>query len=309
MNELRIFRALSSTVLSFIAASLLLWGSAIAQVTVDERQISGVAGQKIGPGAAQAGTAQAFGSVTTDVFSLYYNPAGSVFAGEYAAGFMHHEWIDDIRSEYFGFIWRPEKVSFGVSLLYNSVGDIERREIASTEPISLFDAQDFSAAITTGFFISPELSFGLTGKVIYQKIDVSSGTAIAVDAGAYYKFMPEIEIGMSVSNLGSKMKLEDQEDDLPSVARAGGTYTYRTLKFGINAVTPADDKVHFHFGAENVFNDILAVRAGYASGYDVRDLAFGFGIRHDFASLDYAYTPIDSDLGDSHRFSLTVSWR
>ncbi len=277
--------------------------------TIAERDISGVAGLKISPGAAHAGAAGAFGSVASDVFSLYYNPAGSVNAGRYAVGFMHHEWIDEVRSEYLAFVWMPDKVAIGASVLYNTVGDIERREGPSSEPLSLFDAQDLIASLTAGFYIAPEFSVGLTGKVIYERIDVSSATAFALDMGGYYKFLSNVHVGIAVSNLGSKMKFESQEDDLPTIFRVGGSYAYRTLSVGMNLVTPTDDNPHLHIGARNVISEVLTLRAGYASGYDVRDIAFGFGVRHDFASIDYAYMPIGSDLGDSHRFSLTLSWR
>ncbi len=299
---------MKSVVLSLMLVLALSPASLLAQILAD-RDISGVAGLRISPGAAQAGAAGAFGAVTSDAFSLYYNPAGSVNAGRYAAGFMHHQWVDDVKSEYLALIWRPDKVAFGASLMLNSVGGIERRNEPSTDPLSFFDAQDISAGLTTGFFISPEFSLGATAKIVYERIDVYSGTAVAVDFGGYYQFVQSLSVGMTVSNLGSKMKLKDQEDNLPSVVAAGGAYSYKTLRVGLNLVTPMDDKLHVHIGAENVISDILTLRAGYASGYDIRDIAFGFGIRHKLASIDYAYTPIDLDLGDSHRFSLTLSWR
>jgi hypothetical protein len=276
---------------------------------VAERDISGVAGLEIEPGAAHAGAAGAFGAVASDAFSLYYNPAGSVYAGRYAAGFMHNEWIADVRSEYVSFIWMPDRVALGASLLYNTVGDIERREGPSSEPLALFDSQDLVAALSAGFYIGPEFSVGLTGKVIYERIDVSSATAFAMDLGGYYKFLPNVDFGIAVSNLGTKMKFESQEDELPLVFRVGGSYNYRTLDVGMSLVTPMDDNPHLHVGAQNLISNILTLRAGYASGYSARDFTFGFGVKHEFASIDYAYMPIDLDLGDSHRLSLTLSWR
>jgi len=277
--------------------------------SVNERDIAGVVGLRIAPGAAQAGAAEAFSAVPNDIFALYYNPAGAIEAGRYSAGIMHHEWIEDIRSEYVAGLWRPDKVAVGVSLLYNSVGDIERRDQPTTEPISYFDAQDFAAGLSGSFYIGPDFSVGATLKLIYQKIDIESGTAIGFDLGGYYRFIENLEVGLAVANLGSKMKIENYEADLPTVIRAGGAYTWKTLRAGLAIVTPTDDETHFHIGAENTISDILTLRAGYATGYDIKDLAFGFGVRHDFVSVDYAYTPIEADLGDSHRFSLTFSWR
>jgi len=284
------------------------YGIASAQ-SVEERDIASLAGLKIAPGAAQAGAAEAFGTVSTDAFSLYYNPAGAIMTGKYSTGIMHHEWIEDYRSEFVSGIISSGKVAIGASVLYNTIGDIERRNSATTDPLSLFDAQDIAAGLTGGFYLSDELSVGITAKVIYQKIDISSGTALAVDLGGYYRFTEQIELGLSVSNLGSKMKVDEEENDLPRLIRAGGAYRYRDARFGLNVVTPTDDDAHFHLGAENTFREVLTIRAGYASGYDVRSFALGFGIKHKFATLDYAFTPIESDLGNSHRFSLTFSWR
>lgn len=292
-----------------IATLTVFTGSAAVGQSVNERDLAGVVGLRIAPGAAQAGAAEAFSSVANDIFALYYNPAGAIEAGEYSAGIMHHEWVDDIRSEYVAGLWRPDKVAIGVSLLYNSVGDIERRDKPSDEPISLFDAQDLAAGLTGSFFIGPDFSLGATLKLIYQKIDIESGTAWGFDMGGYYKFIENLEVGLSVANLGSKMTIDEYEADLPTVVRAGGAYTWRTLRMGLSIVTPTDDETHFHLGAENTIADILTLRAGYATGYDIRDLAIGFGVRHEFVSVDYAYTPIEADLGDSHRFSLTFSWR
>lgn len=292
-----------------VSLGLLLAATVSSAQTVEERDLSGMAGLKISPGAAHGGTAGAFGAVATDVFSLYYNPAGSVKAGKYAVGVMHHEWISDVRSEYLAFIWRPSRIAFGGSILYNSVGEIERRESASTEPLSLFDAQDIVAGITAGFYISPDFSLGLTAKLLYEKIDVSSGTAYAIDIGGYYEFLPNVHVGMAVSNLGSKIQVNKEKNDLPTIIRAGGSFAYRDFDFGLSVVTPTDDQPHLHIGADRVISDIFTIRAGYATGYDVRSVAFGFGVKHDFVGVDYSYTPIESDLGDSHRFSLTLTWR
>lgn len=297
-------------VASFALFTLSIVATEASAQTFSDPGSSGVAGLLIEPGAAETGTAGAFGAVASDVFALYYNPAGTVHAGTYSVGLMHNVWINDIRSEYLGFVYRPDKVAIGLSVLYNSIGDIERRsETPTEEPLSLFDAQDLVAGLTAGAVLSPDLSLGVTAKMIYEKIDVYSGSAYAIDLGGYYTFVPGVVFGFSVANLGSKMKLRNQEDDLPTLVRGGGTYSYRTFKFGASLVTPTDDKTHLHVGVDDVISDILTVRAGYASGYDVRNFAFGFGIKHKFASIDYSYTPIKSDLGDSHRFSLTLSWR
>jgi hypothetical protein len=50
---------------------------------------------------------------------------------------------------------------------------------------------------------------------------------------------------------------------------------------------------------------MLALRAGYQTGYDDKGLAAGLGLYLKNLEFGYAYTPFLSNLGDSHRFSAT----
>jgi hypothetical protein len=52
---------------------------------------------------------------------------------------------------------------------------------------------------------------------------------------------------------------------------------------------------------------MLMLRFGYKSGYDVQGATMGAGIAWKSLRFDYAYMPIDYELGDAHRFSLTVA--
>jgi hypothetical protein len=49
------------------------------------------------------------------------------------------------------------------------------------------------------------------------------------------------------------------------------------------------------------------VRFGYKNGYDVQGVTMGLGVGWKSLRFDYAYLPIDYELGDAHRFSLSLT--
>jgi hypothetical protein len=62
-----------------------------------------------------------------------------------------------------------------------------------------------------------------------------------------------------------------------------------------------------YFGGEYLIKEVLYLRAGYQTGYDNRGLSAGAGFVYKEFRIDYAFVPYQSDLGNSHRFSLTYS--
>ena len=64
----------------------------------------------------------------------------------------------------------------------------------------------------------------------------------------------------------------------------------------------------YHLGLQYMVQKYIAVRTGYNSGYDVGSgMTFGIGVIQPSYAVDYAFVP-SKDLGDSHRFSLTVKF-
>ncbi len=94
--------------------------------------------------------------------------------------------------------------------------------------------------------------------------------------------------------------------------RLGGAYLLRReylrggLLFALDAVFPNDNDAKVHFGAEYRYHRIFAARLGFKGGYEVQGATMGFGIYYRNLRFDYAWMPIDYELGDSHRFSINV---
>jgi hypothetical protein len=281
------------------------FGSAMGQVVNDD--ISGFSTLLVSPSARQAAMGEGYGSAAGDLFSLYSNPAGILNVPYFIAGAAHNQWISDYRSEFVGLVYHPTNFALGFSINYGAVGDIERRSGSSDDPEGYFDLNDLVAGVTLAHLVGGNIMLGLTSKIVYEKIDFYSATGFAFDFGLQYHPMPELVMGVSFANLGTSMTLVDKEYDLPKLLRAGGSCRISDLMVAADVVYPTDDDPHFHLGGEYVLNSIFYLRGGFQSGYDEKALAFGLGFVQRGFNIDYAYVPFKSDLGDTHRVSLTYS--
>lgn len=287
--------------MSIICLSASAWGQ------VDKDDISGFSTLLVTPAPRHAAMGNSMGSTAGDLFSLYSNPAGIINVRYFSAGFAHNEWIADYRSEFVGLVYRPSNYALGLSINYGTVGDIERRTGPTPEPEGYFDLNDLVAGFSFARAFGPATSVGVTVKLVYEKIDVYSSTGFAVDFGFQHHLSSQLAVGASFSNLGSKLKLDDEEYDLPRVLRAGAAYSLADFLLTGDVVYPTDDDPHFHVGGEYNFNRMFYLRSGFQSGYDEKNVSFGLGVDHRGIGLDYAYIPFKSDLGDTHRISFTYS--
>ncbi len=275
------------------------------QVIKDD--ISGFSTLLVSPSARHAAMGEAVGSSGRDLFTLYSNPAGILNIPYFTVGAAHNEWIADFRSEYVGLVYHPSDFAIGFSINYGTVDDIERRTGPTDEPEGYFDLNDLVAAATIARNFGERLKLGITSKIVYEKLDVYSSTGVAFDFGMQYLLMPELIVGASLSNLGSSMKLDEEEFDLPKILRFGGSYRIKDFLVSGDLVYPTDDDLHLHIGGEYNLSQIFFLRSGFQSGYDEKALAFGLGFEQKGFNIDYAYVPFKSDLGDTHRISLTYS--
>jgi hypothetical protein len=280
-------------------------GGASAQVDRDD--ISGFSTLLVTPAARHAAMGNSTGSTAGDLFSLYSNPAGILSVDHFSVGFSHSEWIADYRSEYAGLVYHPSDFAIGLSVNYGTVGDIERRSGPTQEPEGYFDLNDLVAGLTMARAFSPQLRLGLSAKLVYEKIDIYSSTGFAFDFGFQYLVSSQLTLGASFANLGTKLKLDEEEYDLPRILRAGASYLIADFLISGDMIYPTDDDPHFHVGGEYNFNRMFYLRSGFQSGYDEKDISFGLGVNHRGINLDYAYIPFKSDLGDTHRISFTYS--
>jgi hypothetical protein len=250
--------------------------------------------------------------VTDDPVAIFTNPAG-LAANETGIGlnFMvtHRTYFAGTTVDMFGTRFEGAGLSFGTSILYSNVPDIEVRATPSDDPQSTFAAKDFAFAfgIARNF---DKLDVGISAMYLYEKLFVYESTGYALNLGARYSPIEDVELGLSAGNLGSSSAMISQKITLPAFVRLGGSYT-KTLDDNF-ALTGYLDATSFKsggitpgIGAEFSFQNLLKLRAGYSSGNEISGYSFGAGINYNFLRFDYSYIPYKLDFGNSQTFTLS----
>jgi len=273
---------------------------------------TGLSFLKFGFGAKNIAMGDAGASGSNDVTSLFYNPAKLSLVDGTEFVFMHNEWIQDIRSELLGVKFDFLGLPFGVGFNVTSIGDIEVHSRAVPEPESTFDANYFFGSISTGFAITDNIAAGFSIKYLYEGMLVDESTGLGFDLGLYYATPIEgLSASAAVRNLGSMNKLREEETKLPSEVRIGPSYNFvlNDSKFEITTAAELQkyldvDDLHLNFGAEILYNKLVALRGGYQSGYESKSFTGGLGLKWGSLSFDYALSPFQLGLGSGHSISL-----
>lgn len=299
-------------IILFILLILFFPLSSIQAQLPKEAETAGCSFLKFGMGARAVGMGEAFTGVSGDISSIYWNPAGLAKLEGVWATFMHNRWFQDISTEFFASAFKISDNTFAFGLTINTVPDIERRESATSEPLSYFDARQVAVQTAWAKDIAKKIDLGFTFKWLYEKIDIHTASGIGFDLGSIYSFGENIQLGLAVLNLGPKMKFEVQKYPLPTSYKLGAVYSGKenylegNYRVALDLVKPKDDPLRVHTGAEYDFPQNFSLRLGYEFGYDEKGFAFGLGFKIRKYGIDYAFVPYSSDLGNTHRISLNV---
>ena len=159
--------------------------------------------------------------------------------------------------------------------------------------------------------------FGFSVKGIRSAIGDVSAVGAAVDLGymSYSRRKDGADMALTLRNLGTPLKYEEESDPLPLELAAGLLWRYAGgFRLMADGRMPADHAPYFILGGEYgvPFGEAasFALRAGFSSR-NLDDLGAagavsgGFGLGLGGAAFDYAFVPY-GDLGATHR--VTLSW-
>jgi opacity protein-like surface antigen len=284
---------------------------------------------KIGIGARPLGMGGAYTSLADDINSVYWNPAGLSRMYSSEASFNHVNWIADVDLDYAGF--GMDLSGFGTVGAFVSVmsmGEMTVRTIEKPEGTGeFFDAGSVVIGLSYARNLTEEFSIGFNAKYIREYIWNESATGMAVDIGTMYviPFLNQFRIGASISNFGTKMKMEGRdilrlttvgsgegnlintdiqldEYELPLLFRFGLSVDAvrsmeNRLTLAVDAVHPNDNNEYLNTGLEYTWREIFFVRGGYKNLFEKdgeQGLTLGIGINYRIIDefkikLDYAY--------------------
>ena len=276
---------------------------------------TGLSFLKFGFGARNIAMGDAGTSASNDLTALFYNPAKLNINSDNEILVMHNEWIQDVRSEVLGAKTNIFGLPFAFGFNITSVSDIQLRTKAG-EPDALFDANYFYGSISTGFEVYENIFTGITAKYLYEGLLSDEATGYGFDLGLFYKTeMEGLTFSGVVKNLGSMNKLRSEETKLPSEIRIGPAYNFDLGENKFDAIVAGEfqkyldtDDIHFNLGGELLYDNLLALRGGYQTGFESKGFTAGLGLMWGSLKFDYAFLPFSLGLGNANLFSVQIKF-
>ncbi len=173
----------------------------------------------MGIGSAGNGMGEAYVSVSKDLSSIYWNPAGLGYIEHNEIQFSYQPWIAGINIGFAGSaIVLPHIGTFAFGITIMDYGRIDVTNMLMQEGTGeTYSAQEYATSFSFGRKLAQWFSFGATGKYIVSNIWHMSATAMALDLGVvvntpFFSFSGKrddgMDIGMSISNYGTKMSYD-----------------------------------------------------------------------------------------------------
>ncbi|MCK4428125.1 MAG: PorV/PorQ family protein, partial [candidate division Zixibacteria bacterium] len=252
--------------------------------------------------------------------------------------FMHVNWLPELASdlyyEYLSYVQHMEGWgTVGASLTFLSLGKNVRTD-ASGAIKGEFDSYELAFAFSYGTKLNPNLSTGLSAKIIYSHLSdqgagmergKGSGSSFALDMGLLYQ-IKRFSLGTALTNLGPSIAYIDlnQSDPLPRNLAIG--FAFRIVDTPFNRLTatfeinkelvglndPMSEEIKEaieNMGIEYWYGTYVALRAGYIYDKygDIKTATFGAGLQYRLFRFDFAYIPSSKDLAlaNTMRFSMT----
>jgi hypothetical protein len=274
---------------------------------------------KLGAGSRAAAMGEAFSAVADDASALYWNPAGltRIPAKSISASFMHATYIESSFYDYGSFAKNiAGSDTWGGSLQYFSAGKITETNDSGFEQ-GTFNPYDLAVALGYAHKFT-HFSWGMSGKFIRSQILDSAQTG-AIDMGVLSRplWHDRLYLAGTLTNLGGKMKFEQDSFALPMAFRLGSSYKFSNQwTTALDLALPSDNDPYWALGTEYLWplgrTTTLAARAGINTR-TLRDVegfsgaSFGLGLSFDFLSVDYSFLPMGS-LGFTHRITLSFKF-
>lgn len=291
---------------------------------------------------------EAFTAVAGNSMSIFYNPANISFMKSFIdLSLNRNQWIADINYYSGSISFRPRQGKYGIlsfSFLSVDYGEFQGTVVDPTSDKGYQDTGNFSPnayAIGTAYSkaITDRFGFGIHFKYASQDLTSSlipdpnvagnsieksySEGVLAFDFGTIYRTgFKSLAFGMSVQNFSKEVQFESEGFQLPLVFNIGISMDLTDLfmpdskihsfMLAVDANHPRAAPEQLKIGGEYSLMDIFALRFGYNSNVDERDVSFGVGVKKDFGrgggriAIDYAYTPFGI-FDNVQRFSFSLS--
>ena len=286
----------------------------------------------------------AYGAVTNDLSSIYWNPAGIADIKTIAADFSYTQWFASYSHD-FAAVSTPLGPDYTLAVHFISLNSGDIQITSLEDPIgsgATYQVSDMDLGVTFAGYLTEQFSFGVTAKYINNSIYNVSSNGFAFDIGTMYNTgIYGIKVAFSIHNLGTETsydgqglrdlkKIQDASNQAPvDVAYVAYPYSYPLIfRAGISSevfkqdehkviaafdfTTFSDIPEQYAIGAEYTYSDFVSLRLGYQmSSGNQFGLSTGIGIKYEGdgfgGKFDYSINPTQ-DLGLINRFSIGLTF-
>jgi uncharacterized protein UPF0164 len=274
---------------------------------------------RFGTGARYAGMGDVGVSLARDASATYWNPAGLAEIQTTRLALQHNEWMVSMRTETAALAHATDLGVFGLYFSGMYLDNIERTTNPSTTPEGTFNVYEIAVQGAYGRSLTHsdklgDLDVGLAFKGLFSGLDSDTASGWAVDVGAHLRTqIPGLTFGAAGQHLGPKITFIQDPSPLPATLRVGADYQrtaqqYKSdfaVAYDLEVVN--DDDLRNHFGVEWTYARLVSLRGGFKTGFDSqKDGSFGVGVQRGGYHFDYAFTGVENDLGNVHRFSIGI---
>jgi hypothetical protein len=276
-------------------------------------------------GARPSALAGSFTSVTGDVNSIFYNPAGLATLNNSQATVGFFKYLLDINSGNAAYSQKYKDLGyFGIGIRYINYGTFDKYDEFSNK-IGTFSSNDIAISLGYANRYDENLKYGGNLKLIYSNIDTNRSTALAVDLGMIYSIPSAmLDIGASLLNAGTQLsEYIGTREELPLDLRIGISkkleHTPLTVHLGLNNLTKDEDKLIDRFknltvGGEFDFSENVRFRIGYnnalrqdlktGTSLGLTGFSTGLGVKFEEKyAVDYAFNSLGK-IGSTHRINI-----
>ncbi len=300
-----------SLIILLITCQQGLYGQGISKVGTSSANF-----MKIEVGARASAIGGAFVSISNDLTSMYWNPAGLVLNDGIGVQFENVELYADI-SHNFAALAFPlsQDLMVGLSAIYLTSGEIEITTESEWEGIGqYYEVTNMALGLTFSRKMTQRLEAGVTVKYLREAIWRNSAETFAADFGLLlHTDIYGFDIGMSLTNIGPPMQMRGidmqfeadpdheglltvpaqligEEWTLPMTFRVGiSTFILgedsdfiksekSDLLFAADISSALDSFLRTNLGLEYIYSEQFKLRGGYRIGFDEVTYSLGAGI-------------------------------
>lgn len=275
---------------------------------------TGLSFLRMGVGARAVALGDAVVSHVDDASAVYWNPGALPLMDGSQGGIMHNEALQGIRYEFASLTTTRGRHGFGAA--FNGIW---------TDPIRGYDEKgEFEGEFgyygltlsgSYGIALTEKLGVGAGFEYLREQIEEFNTSGIAANLGLQMReVLPRTDLGFAVLHLGSAMKYEAQEFDLPATVQGGISHTVPLAAAGGEFLLAAEvrrtrgEDTQLLLGTEYSYQNLARLQAGYRTGLDTQDVSMGVGLGRGNVRGEYAFVPTSENLGDQHRISLLLRW-